>query len=681
MNKRSKFLTTYAVLLFVIAIFSISGYAAMYEQELNDTFESATQLDKYGNYNENIIGTLDSEIDEDYFIFTPLFTGPYEITIESGNSATKTLYNPSREIIDETPDSTLRAELTENCNYYIKLKCNSTYDMSKAGYTISIIPLKPNGVTLTEVEYNSSFLSANILPNSTKTVSISGAINQPADADYYMFTPRISGTYTIKTTGSTDTVGYLYDNNGIGTGIMRPTSKQYLATNDDYGSGNFSITYDLSAFTTYYIKVTHWNSNANSGDYNLVVSIPQETISYDNEGNSINSAYVLSAGTPYAAQINSSSDVDYFRFTASETAYYRIETKGFNNTTGQVYSGSGQLLASDTDTAENFVLEMKLQKNIAYYIKVTDSNGSTGNYTISVTRGKTLPLVNQTQQPYSLLCWATSASMVSSYINNANIDRTVEIAKHIYPNSYSYQFNKPNTMNALSEGIERYITGYSARHITPKKFSSVFGAYPFDDIVKAIDMNSPIAFLIDGHCVVGKGYMYHKDGVTGPFLIYNDPWDGHEHAINFNEFLFYESLCYIPTPAANGEKEVNDTVFSADIIDINVEKVASIDNEGDVDWYKIGAYPGNYTVETFGMTDTYGEVYKGSIPIQDPNIANRSEVWYSEFNLIGQDNSSGANGNFKINFTNDNSLRTYYVKVKHSSPYVTGNYTIKVTRN
>ena len=81
-------------------------------------------------------------------------------------------------------------------------------------------------------------------------------------------------------------------------------------------------------------------------------------------------------------------------------------------------------------------------------------------------------------------------------------------------------------MDTISKSIERYITGYSARRITPKKFSSVFGAYPFNDIVKAIDMNSPIVFLIDGHCVVGKGYMYQRDGVTGPFLIYNDPWDG-----------------------------------------------------------------------------------------------------------------------------------------------------------
>jgi len=678
MNKRSKFLTTFAVLLFVIAIFRISSYATMNEQEQNDTFESATQL---GNYDKNIVGKLDSEVDEDYFIYTPLYTGPYEIVIQSGNSATKTLYNSSREIIDETPNNTLRAELTENCNYYIKLKCNSTYDMSKADYTISIIPLKHTRITQTEVEYNNSFLSANILPNNTKTVSISGAINQPADADYYMFTPKISGTYTIKTTGSTDTVGYLYDNNGIGNGIMRPESKQYLATNDDYYDNNFSITYNLSAFTTYYIKVTHHISYANRGDYNLVISIPQETISYDIEGNSISSAYVLSAGIPYTAQINSPTDVDYFRFTATETAYYRIETKSFNNTTGQIYSGSGQLLASDTDTAENFVLEMKLQKNIAYYIKVTDINGSTGNYTICVTRGKTLPLVNQTQQPYSYLCWATSASMIISYINNDEINRTVEIAKHLYPNTYSYEFNLRNDMDTISKSIERYITGYSARRITPKKFSSVFGAYPFNDIVKAIDMNSPIVFLIDGHCVVGKGYMYQRDGVTGPFLIYNDPWDGQEHAIDFNEFLFYESLCYIPTPAANGEKEVNDTVFSADIIHINDEKVASIGNEGDVDWYMIGTYPGNYTVETFGMTDTYGEVYMGSIPIQDPHVANRSEVWYSDFVLIGQDNNSGTNGNFKINFTTDTSYRTYYVKVKHSSPYVTGNYTIKVTRN
>ncbi|KNY27613.1 papain-like cysteine protease family protein [Pseudobacteroides cellulosolvens] len=378
--------------------------------------------------------------------------------------------------------------------------------------------------------------------------------------------------------------------------------------------------------------------------------------------------------------MSSSTDIDYFRFSAPTTGNYRIETKGFNNTTGQIYSGTGQLLLSDTDTADNCVLEMKLQKNVTYYIKINDRNGASGNYTISVTKGKTLSVVKQTQQPYDLLCWATSASMVSAYFNNSTLNRTLEIAKYNNPTLYSNQFNQPNYMYNLAESIERYITGYTRKHVLPSKFSGVFGTYPIDDIVKAIDMNSPIAFLIANHCVVGKGYIFHKDGETGPFIIYNDPWDGQEHTANLNDFLFTESICYIPTPAENGELEVNDSVFSADNVKIGIEKVASINNEGDVDYYQFTAYPGNYTVETFGMTDTYGEVYKGSMPNQSPD-GRPQECLYYEYKLIGQDNSSGAYGNFKINFTNTDSQRHYYIKVKHSSPYITGNYSIKVTRN
>jgi hypothetical protein len=682
MNKRSKFLTTYALILFVIAIFSISGYADMYESEPNDSFETATLLDKYGNYNEKIIGTLQSATDEDYFIFIPMYTGPYQIVIESGNSAVKTLYDSSRAIVDETPNDTLRAELTGNQSYYIKIKCNSTYDASKAGYTISITPLKPNKITIAEVEYNSSFLSANILPNNTKIVSISASISQAGDEDYYMFTPRISGTYTIETTGTTDTIGYLYDNNGIGNGIMRPASKEPLTSNDDYEGFNFRITYNLSSSTTYYIKVTHWNPIVPRGDYNLVVSIPEETITTDIEGNTMSSAYVLYDGTTYTAQMNTSTDVDYFRFSAPTTGYYRIETKGFNNTTGEVYSSSGQLLVSDTDTSDNCLLEMQLQKNIAYYIKVNDRNGMTGNYTISVTKGKTLPLAFQAQQPYSLLCWATSASMISSYINNTNINRTVEIAKYDIPYAYSYQFNQPKTIYTLAEGIGRYITGYTERYIQPYKFTSVFGSVPFSDITKAIDMSSPVAFLTDGHFIVAKGYIHHKDGVSGSFIIYNDPWDGQEHTVNLSNFVFRECIYYIPTTPANEEKEVNESAFSADNIEMNVEKFASINNEGDVDWYKFTSIPGDYTVESFGMTDTYGEVYRGSIVVQNPDHINSGKPIYSDFDLIGQDNSSGANGNFKINFSNTGgSLRDYYIKVKHSSPYLTGNYSIKITRN
>ena len=87
-----------------------------------------------------------------------------------------------------------------------------------------------------------SFLSALPLTlNSVESVVISTS-NQEV---YYKFTPTLSGSYVFSSSGSRDTIGYLY------------SSTQTLITEADSGgtSLNFSISRSLTANTLYYLKV------------------------------------------------------------------------------------------------------------------------------------------------------------------------------------------------------------------------------------------------------------------------------------------------------------------------------------------------------------------------------------------------------------------------------------------
>jgi hypothetical protein len=114
-----------------------------------------------------------------------------------------------------------------------------------------------------------------ILADDTASVTISTG----GSAKYFRFVPTASGTYKFYSTNNTaDSKASLLDASG-----------NVLTTDDDSGSNfNFSITYDCSARTTYYIKA-YLFSSSRTGSYTLNV----DTISVDCEHN-----YVLESSTP-----------------------------------------------------------------------------------------------------------------------------------------------------------------------------------------------------------------------------------------------------------------------------------------------------------------------------------------------------------------------------------------------
>ncbi len=95
---------------------------------------------------------------------------------------------------------------------------------------------------------------------------VSGNIETSGDVDYFRFTASNIGTYTIQTSGSTDTYGYLYDQN-----------KVQIAYNDDGDASNFLIsTNNQIAGQTYYVMVRHFNTG--TGSYKLGVTYSAPTI-------------------------------------------------------------------------------------------------------------------------------------------------------------------------------------------------------------------------------------------------------------------------------------------------------------------------------------------------------------------------------------------------------------------
>lgn len=85
-------------------------------------------------------------------------------------------------------------------------------------------------------------------------------LDNTSDTDCFKFTPSKTATYTFKTTGNTNTYG-----------ILKNASGTTLASDDNSGSSyNFSISYMLTAGSTYYIYVS--SVYPIEGFYGLIVS-------------------------------------------------------------------------------------------------------------------------------------------------------------------------------------------------------------------------------------------------------------------------------------------------------------------------------------------------------------------------------------------------------------------------
>lgn len=93
------------------------------------------------------------------------------------------------------------------------------------------------------------------------TGSVTVNIQTGGQRVYFKFVPTTTRTYTIYSTGSHDTYGYLYN-----------ASQSQLTYDDDAGdASNFKISYTLTAGNTYYIVARMWSSSR-TGSYTMTIS-------------------------------------------------------------------------------------------------------------------------------------------------------------------------------------------------------------------------------------------------------------------------------------------------------------------------------------------------------------------------------------------------------------------------
>ena len=208
--------------------------------------------------------------------------------------------------------------------------------------------------------------------------SVHGVINAAGDVDYLRFeipSETASIDVWIYTSGSTDTVGSVYDDAGA-----------LIATNDDsvlaYQSRNFFIGRNLGP-GTYYISVSAYETA--TGPYIL------HTTTGDDQGRLIGDATGLTIGVAVDGIIGPAGDIDLFEIDLSSktgTADIVMHTSGDVDTIGVLFDYRGvQLEGNDdsffSDGARDFFIGRTLGPGV-YYLAVLGYGESVGPYRLYV---------------------------------------------------------------------------------------------------------------------------------------------------------------------------------------------------------------------------------------------------------------------------------------------------------
>ena len=280
-----------------------------------------------------------------YYKITPSSTKSVQFYSTSSYDTIGYLYNSSMKQLATNDDG----GSGNNFKITYTMSANTTYILACKFYSTSrtgSIPVKLASTNTTE----------NISLNSTKTASIStkGAMR------YYKYTPSALTHVTFYSSGSYDTIGYLYN-----------SSLSQITSNDDGGSGhNFKITYTLKANTTYYFGAKFYSSSR-TGSFSVRLA-GQGTES-------------ISLNTTRSANINGGGTMKLYRFTPASTTSVSFYSSGSYDTLGYLYNSNLTRLASNDDggSGHNFKLNYTLKANTTYYFGCKYySSGRTG--TISV---------------------------------------------------------------------------------------------------------------------------------------------------------------------------------------------------------------------------------------------------------------------------------------------------------
>ena len=210
----------------------------------------------------------------------------------------------------------------------------------------------------------------------TSGMAVTGDIEASGDEDYFSIqvTTLMNDLTTLRavSTGSTDTMGTIYDSGGT-----------KLAEDDNSGTDmNFDVSYVIPSPGTYYIRMR--GSGSAAGNYGLTITVTSREY-----GNAIANAEPVTSGMMVDGNIDPGTNEDYFSIQTDSRGTLMAMTTGSTDTMGTILNSRGDTLATDDNsgTDMNFDVSYRVTTRVmsTYYIRVTSENNATGSYRLTVT--------------------------------------------------------------------------------------------------------------------------------------------------------------------------------------------------------------------------------------------------------------------------------------------------------
>ncbi len=338
-------------------------------------------------------------------------------------------------------------------------------------------------------------------PTSYTNISVGSAVsvsvNSSTTAKYFRFVPTFSGTYRFySTNNSGDPYVELLDSSG----------SQIAYDDDNGGSRNFSLSYSLTAGTTYYIKARAYGTGS-TASYTLNTALVSVT--------STN----ISAGGTSNVRISTAGTGIFFKFVPTVSASYDFYSTDYTSDPyGELYDASLTKLAHDDDGGSdlNFKITYNCTAGTTYYIYARMlGSSSTGSYTFNVSALPTTPPVTtgNTISLFNSGCTTTSGRAYSTSGNGVNPDTS-----SYTNNGYDiYGCSPSSTDLTLRTGLSFTVNN----PVTQRAVLTIY-AYDIDEERDQIDD----VYLVDetsGGTRTRVGYLNGRNETWATTTIYIDP--------------------------------------------------------------------------------------------------------------------------------------------------------------
>ena len=559
-----------------------AGNSSGYESESNDSTSTADAIIS----GSAIKGQLSSSSDVDYYKFTASSSGSVSVSLDTPTDSYRdyfkfTLYDSNNNNLGEYEtgeDLTASLGISVAGTYYLKLESGYYHDSGQYSLATSFAAGNSSGY---ESESNDSTSTADAIISGS---AIKGQLSSSSDVDYYKFTASSSGSVSVSLDTPTDSYRdyfkfTLYDSNNNNLG--------------EYETGeDLTASLGISVAGTYYLKLESGYYH-DSGQYSLATSFAAGNSSgYESESNdSTSTADAIISGSAIKGQLSSSSDVDYYKFTASSSGSVSVSldtpTDSYRDYFKFTLYDSNNNNLGEYETGEDLTASLGISVAGTYYLKLESGYyHDSGQYSLatSFAAGNSSGYESESNDSTStadaiisgsaIKGQLSSSSDVDYYKFTASSSGSVSVSLDTPTDSYRDYF-KFTLYDSNNNNLGEYETG---EDLTASLGISVAGTY---------------------YLKLESGY-YHDSG------------------------QYSLATSFAAGNSSGYESESNDSTSTADAMNSGSAIKGQLSSTSDVDYYKFTASSsGSVSVSLDTPTDSYRDYFK--FTLYDSNNNNLGE--------------------------------------------------------